>query len=57
MNSYKKIIIPLTFSLILLLIRVLLTGQLTYAFLACNLLRYGERASGTPPVTDEWRAD
>ena len=37
MNSYKKIIIPLTFSLILLLIRVFLTGQLTYAFLAWNL--------------------
>ena len=37
MNSYKKIIIPLTFSLLLLLVRVILTGQLTYAFLAWNL--------------------
>jgi len=37
MSSYKKIIIPLTFSLLLLLVRVILTGQLTYAFLAWNL--------------------
>jgi len=37
MSSYKKIIIPLTFSLLLLIIRVILTGQLTYAFLAWNL--------------------
>jgi len=37
MSSYKKIIIPLTFSLLLLLVRVILTDQLTYAFLAWNL--------------------
>jgi uncharacterized membrane protein len=37
MSSYKKIIIPLTFSLLLLLVRVILTGELTYAFLAWNL--------------------
>ena len=33
----KKIIIPLTFSLTLLFVRIILTGHLTYAFLAWNL--------------------
>src|SRR5215510_6980994 len=37
MSFHKKIIIPLTFSLCLLLVRVILTGHLTYAFLAWNL--------------------
>lgn len=37
MSFHKKIIIPLTFSIVLLLIRIILTGQLTYIFLAWNL--------------------
>ena len=37
MSFPKKIIIPLGFSLFLLLTRVVLSGELTYAFLAWNL--------------------
>lgn len=37
MSFHKKIIIPLTFSLLLLLIRILVSGELTYIFLAWNL--------------------
>lgn len=37
MSLHKKIIIPLTFSLFLLLVRIIVTGELTYIFLAWNL--------------------
>src|SRR5689334_9256636 len=37
MSFHKKIIIPLTFSLVLLLVRIIITNELTYIFLAWNL--------------------
>lgn len=37
MSFSRKIIIPLSFSLLLLLVRISLTGELTYIFLAWNL--------------------
>lgn len=37
MNFHKKIIIPLSFSLLLLLVRIIITSELTYIFLAWNL--------------------
>jgi uncharacterized membrane protein len=37
MSFSRKIIIPLSFSLSLLLVRIILTGDLTYIFLAWNL--------------------
>jgi uncharacterized membrane protein len=37
MSFSKRIIIPLAFTIVLLVIRITLTGQLTYVFLAWNL--------------------
>ena len=37
MSFHNKIIIPLSFSLLLLLVRIIISGELTYIFLAWNL--------------------
>src|SRR6185503_8446169 len=37
MSFSRKIIIPLAFTIFLLVVRITLTGQLTYAFIAWNL--------------------
>ena len=37
MSGSKKIIIPLSFTIFLLIVRIVLSGQLTYIFLAWNL--------------------
>ena len=58
MSFPKKIIIPLIFSLFLLLIRIILTGELIYAFLAWNLFlawipfAISQRITG---VTNRWK--
>jgi uncharacterized membrane protein len=37
MNFSKKVIIPVSFTIVLLIVRIILSGQLTYIFLAWNL--------------------
>lgn len=58
MSFSKKIIIPLAFPIVLLIVRVVLSGQLTYIFLAWNLflalipLAISQRITG---VRNRWK--
>src|SRR6185503_20161926 len=58
MSFSRKIIIPLAFTIFLLVVRITLTGQLTYAFIAWNLFlawipfAISQRITG---VTNRWK--